>query len=336
MRLPLATELKTSISDVTKDARLINAHAETRGGIQRVKKRPGALATGWNFTTPIQGLFGGGLLYLIYNDEFSIVDVDNPPPGEVLIGDLVGGYYAMIDNPPTSPGPGDAYWSASPPGLARYVAVFQSGFGVDMSLSPASTGPWRELIRGAVSASKAATIQNFGEALDSAGGIVCWFSTDGVPPNGSGTTFRYLPVGLYLSGLLDIDASDSRLSSASANWTAGYVPADIPAVGALYGFDIMGGVGYVWARRTKTPVTIDSTGSVARIYYTQLHADKYPPCRRIEVSGANEPEYNGVFDVYLHADPLASAGALTGNLYYDMPGTPAASPATGTITVKYF
>jgi hypothetical protein len=115
VRLPLATDLKTSISDVTKDARLINAHAETRGGIQRVKKRPGALATGWDFTTPIQGLFGGGLLYLIYGDEFAIVDVDNPPPGEVLIGDLVGGYYAMIDNPSTSPGPGDAYWSASPP-----------------------------------------------------------------------------------------------------------------------------------------------------------------------------------------------------------------------------
>ena len=54
------------------------------------------------------------------------------------------------------------------------------------------------------------------------------------------------------------------------------------------------------------------------------------------MSGANEPEYNGVFDVYLHADPLASVGALTGNLYYDMSGTPAARPATGTITVKYF
>jgi hypothetical protein len=149
VRLPLATDLKTSISDVTKDARLINAHAETRGGIQRVKKRPGALATGWNFTTPIQGLFGGGLLYLIYNDEFSIVDVDNPPPGEVLIGDLVGGYYAMIDNPPTSPGPGDAYWSATPSrGVSVRGLFLAPGFGVDMSLSPLSVGPWRDLMRG--------------------------------------------------------------------------------------------------------------------------------------------------------------------------------------------
>lgn len=336
VRLPLATDLKSSIVGVMRDARLFNAHTETRGGVQRVKKRPGAVATGWDFTTPIQGALGfGGLLYMLYGDEFALVDVDNPP-SEVLIGDLVGGYYAMIDNPPTSPGPGDAYWSASPPGVDRYAAVFLSGFGVDMSLSPETTGPWRNLISGAIAASKAATIQSFEEALISAGGIVCWFSTDGVPPNGSGATFRYLPVGLYLSGTWNIDANDSRLSSATVNWTAGYVPSAIPAVGALYGFDIMGGAGYVWKQLTKTPVTINSTGSVARIYYTQLHASKYPPFRKIEVSGANEPEYNGVFDIYLHADPLAGLGALTGNLYYDMTGTPAASPATGTITVKYF
>lgn len=338
VRIPLATDLKTSISDTTKDARLINAHTETRGGVTRVKKRPGALATGWDFTTPIQGLFGGPLLYLIYGDEFEIVDVDNPPPpppAAVEIGDLVGGYYAMIENPPTEPGPGDAYWSATPPGASRYVAVLAPGFGVDMSLSPLSVGPWRDLMRGAIAASNAATIKSFEDTLTAAGGVVCWFSSDGVPPNGAGATYRYLPVGCYQSGAA-IETSDSRFSYATVNWTAGYVPSAIPAVGALLGFDIMGGVGALWPQLTKTPVVIESTGSVARIYRTQLHASKFPPCRRIEVSGANEPEYNGVFDVYLHADPLASVGALTGNLYYDMSGTPAASPATGTITVKYF
>ena len=122
MRLPLATDLKSSIVGVMRDARLFNAHTEMRGGVQRVKKRPGAVATGWDFTTPIQGALGfGGLLYMLYGDEFALVDVGNPPIA-VSIGDLVGGYYAMIDNPPTSPGPGDPYWSVSPPSSSRYIA----------------------------------------------------------------------------------------------------------------------------------------------------------------------------------------------------------------------
>ena len=49
-------------------------------------------------------------------------DVDNPP-ANVPIGTLVGGYYAMIDNPPTAPGPGDDYWSATPPGATRYKSA---------------------------------------------------------------------------------------------------------------------------------------------------------------------------------------------------------------------
>ncbi len=340
VRLPLATDLKTSISDVTKDARLINAHAETRGGIQRVKKRPGALATGWNFTTPIQGLFGGGLLYLIYGDEFSIVDVDNPPPGEVLIGDLVGGYYAMIDNPPTSPGPGDDYWSASPPGASRWVATFAPGYGMgdiyggsNMYLPPTEAGPWSGEMRGEVAASVAAAATSFAETMTASGGICCWASADGVPPNGSGVTLRYLPVGMFESGGL-IQATDSRTASAYVNWSSGYVDSDVPSVGALRGFDVFAGAGGVLIQKTKSSATISSSGTVATIGAGVLSPAAIS--RRIEVSGANEPEYNGVFDVYLHADPLASNYSITGNLYYDMPGTPAASPATGTITVKYF
>lgn len=338
VRLPLATDLKTSISDVTKDARLINAHAETRGGIQRVKKRPGALATGWNFTTPIQGLFGGGLLYLIYNDEFSIVDVDNPPPGEVLIGDLVGGYYAMIDNPSTSPGPGDDYWSASPPGASRWVATFYPGYGMgdiyggaNMYLPPGSPGPWSGEMRGAVAASTAAATKSFDETITSSGGVVCWAAADGVPPNGSGLTVRYLPVGMFESGPF-VNATDSRTSSATVNWSSGYVDSAVPAVGALRGFDVFAGTAAILPQRTKVSATITSSGSVATIGLGVLSPSA--TSRTIEVSGANEPEYNGVFDVYLNSNPLA-AGA-TGDLYYDMPGTPAASPATGTVTVKYF
>ena len=337
MRLPIATDLKTSISDTTKDARLINAHTETRGGVTRVKKRPGALATGWDFTTPIQGLSGGALLYLIYSDEFSAIDVDNPP-SETLIGDLVGGYYAMIDNPPTSPGGGDAYWSASPPGSSRYVATFKPGLGMgdlyggtNMYLPPGSLGPWSGELRGAVAASTAATVKSFDETITAIGGVICWGSSGGIPPNGSGPTARYLPTGMYESGGV-ILAADSRASNATVNWTAGYVPSAIPAVGSPLGYDIFSGPAVILIRRTQTSATITSAGTVATIGVGVLSPAAIS--RRIEVSGANEPEYNGVFDVYLNANPLASTA--TGALYYDMTGTPSASPATGSVTVKYF
>ena len=338
MRLPLATDLKTSISDTTKDARLINAHTETRGGVTRVKKRPGALATGWDFTTPIQSGFGGSLLYLIYGDEFSVIDVSSPPPASVAIGDLVGGYYAMIDNPPTSPGGGDAYWSASPPGSSRYVATFKPGYGMgdayggtNMYLPPSSPGPWSGELRGAVAASTAATVKSFDETITALGGVICWGSSGGIPPNGSGITVRYLPIGMYEDGLI-VSASDSRTSSATVNWSAGYVPASIPAVGSLRGFDLFAGAAVILTRRTQSPVTITASGAVATIGAGVL--SPAATSRRIEVSGANEPEYNGVFDAYLNANPLASSA--TGALYYDMTGTPAASPATGSVTVKYF
>ena len=337
MRLPIATDLKTSISDTTKDARLINAHTETRGGVTRVKKRPGSLATGWDFTTPIQGLSGGALLYLIYSDEFSAIDVDNPP-SETLIGDLVGGYYAMIDNPPTSPGGGDAYWSASPPGSSRYVATFKPGLGMgdlsggtNMYLPPGSLGPWSGELRGAVAASTAATVKSFDETITAIGGVICWGSSGGIPPNGSGPTARYLPTGMYESGGV-ILAADSRASNATVNWTAGYVPSAIPAVGSPLGYDIFSGPAVILIRRTQTSATITSAGTVATIGVGVLSPAAIS--RRIEVSGANEPEYNGVFDVYLNANPLASTA--TGALYYDMTGTPSASPATGSVTVKYF
>ena len=113
---------------------------------------------------------------------------------------------------------------------------------------------------------------------------------------------------------------------------SGYVDSAVPAVGALRGFDVFAGTAAILPQRTKVSATITSSGSVATIGLGVLSPSA--TSRIIEVSGANEPEYNGVFDVYLHADPLASY--ITGNLYYDMPGTPAASPATGTITVKYF
>jgi len=132
MRLDLATDLRARIGAPDKDARLTNAFVEVKSGPLAaknsaypakketcVRKRPGCVTTGYDYTTPIQGA-GGSLPYLIYDDTFSAFDA--VPAASSLIGDLVSGYYAMIDNPPTSPGPGDDYWSVTPPDSRRYRA----------------------------------------------------------------------------------------------------------------------------------------------------------------------------------------------------------------------
>ena len=131
MRLDLATDLRARIGAPDKDARLTNAFVEVKAGPVAknsaypakketcVRKRPGCVTTGYNYATPIQGI-GGSLPYLIYDDTFSAFDA--VPATSVLIGDLVGGYYAMVDDPPTSPGPGDDYWSVTPPDSRRYQA----------------------------------------------------------------------------------------------------------------------------------------------------------------------------------------------------------------------
>ena len=114
MRVPLPTDFVARLSSASKDARMVNSLKETKVDGVQVKKRPGLTSTGYNYSS-IQGVLGlGGFLYLVYDDKFELSAYTGTPlPPYIYIGDLVGGYYAMIDNPPTSPGPGDAYWSAS-------------------------------------------------------------------------------------------------------------------------------------------------------------------------------------------------------------------------------
>jgi len=136
MRLDLATDLRSRVGAPDKDARLTNAFVEVKAGASHVRKRPGCVTTGYDYTTPIQGAIGvgvvmgyggsggpggsGGQMFLIYDDTFGAFDA--VPATSVLIGDLVGGYYAMVDDPPTYPGPGDDYWSVTPPDSRRYRA----------------------------------------------------------------------------------------------------------------------------------------------------------------------------------------------------------------------
>ena len=113
---------------------MINGIKESKHSEIVVLNRPGVVSTGYNYTTPVQGM-GGSLPYLIYDDIFSAFD--EAPAGTVAIGDLVGGYYAMIDDPPTSPGPGDDYWSVTPPDSRRYQAWSRLEVETASSNSPA-------------------------------------------------------------------------------------------------------------------------------------------------------------------------------------------------------
>ena len=133
MRLDLATDLRARAHRCARQRRapdkcVCRGQVRTAGGKRTAHIRPkrnvraqtsGCVTTGYDYTTPIQGA-GGSLPYLIYDDTFSAFDA--VPAASSLIGDLVSGYYAMIDNPPTSPGPGDDYWSVTPPDSRRYRA----------------------------------------------------------------------------------------------------------------------------------------------------------------------------------------------------------------------
>lgn len=125
MRIPLPVDLMARLSSTSKDARILNGLREGKTDSVHVKKRPGLVSTGYNYSGVQGGLGLGGSLYLAYGDTFELSEYDGTPIGaSVYIGDLVDGYYAMVDDPPTSPGPGDDYWSDTPPDSRRYQAYY--------------------------------------------------------------------------------------------------------------------------------------------------------------------------------------------------------------------
>ncbi len=82
-------------------------------------KRPGLTLT-YDGTSPGQGVFiwpdsGEPTVVTVEDDELTF-------PFIIEIGDLIDDWYAMVENPPTPPGPDDDYWSPSPPDSRRYQA----------------------------------------------------------------------------------------------------------------------------------------------------------------------------------------------------------------------
>lgn len=333
MRLDLATDLRARIGAPDKDARLTNAFVEVKAGPLAaknsaypakketcVRKRPGCVTTGYDYTTPIQGA-GGSLPYLIYDDTFSAFDA--VPPTPPLIGDLVGGYYAMIDEPPTPPGPGDDYWSVTPPTSDRWRGTATIG----LSDTPSATYP-SNLI-GAQAGSKAAAAKTFVEvtiAAISPGLKTLYDSSEIWAVNSKifGTGYTYVEEFGYGRIKQDTQTHDDAITY-PADWPAGSgvwtgmssVPNDI--------------IGIVCKKKTKTSFSALSTGAVGRISTADLPLSLESVTALITISGCDQPEYNGTF--------YASRDISTPNdgyLYFTLSGVPAVSPATGSKSMDYW
>jgi hypothetical protein len=336
MRLPVTTDLRTRLGNSTKDSRLVNATVEKKSDGMNVRKRPGMISTGYNFTsTQVLG-FLLDKLALIHDD---ILEIGTP----VVIGTLVDGYYAMIDNPPTSPGPGDAYWSLTAPGTTRWKsAILFKEFlvlgDVHITMTVSSTSPWiSSQIQGPIAASKAATYKKLLEDVIAADGVIAWNYDDiGCPP--WGTAYRVIP--------LNIDTTyDSTTNfyrrSATVNWTAGYVPSSIAAPTVLAGYPAEVAI---WGTKKTKSVIITSSGSVASISFSEFDpgylfyygVQLLYLVRWIKVSDSSDTEYNGTFEWNLSTNPLDDyATVITDRrLYYTMTGTP--SSAITTATVEYY
>ncbi len=118
MKTPLLVANDSRDESRDKDSWGTNLLLESEAPTAAVK-RPGLTLT-YDGTAPGQGVFvwpeyGGSTIVTIEDDELTF-------PVIVAIGDFVDGYYAMVENPPTLPGPDDDYWSETAPDSRRYQA----------------------------------------------------------------------------------------------------------------------------------------------------------------------------------------------------------------------
>ena len=118
MKTPLLVANDSRDESRDKDSWGTNILLESEAPTAAVK-RPGLTLT-YDGTSPGQGVFiwpdyGYPTVATVEDDELTF-------PVIVDIGDFVDGYYAMVQNPPTPPGPDDDYWSLGEPDSRRYQA----------------------------------------------------------------------------------------------------------------------------------------------------------------------------------------------------------------------
>lgn len=319
MKTPLLVANDSRDESREKDSWGTNLLLESEAPTAAVK-RPGLTLT-YDGTTTGQGVFiwpdyGGSTVVTIEDDELTF-------PVIVDIGDLIDGYYAMVENPPTSPGPGDDYWSETPPTSDRWRGT------LTVSLSGAPSATYPEVVIGAQAGSKAAAAKQFAEvtiAAISPGLKTLYYSHPLWAVNskifGSGYTY----VEEFGLGRIKQDTqTHNDVISYPADWPAGS--------GVWTGMfsepnDV---IGIVCKKKTKTSFTITSTAAVARISTADIPLYSESTTGLITVSGCDQSEYNGTFYAYRDITDPAD-----GYIYYTMSGTPAASPATGSKSIDYW
>jgi hypothetical protein len=327
MRIPAAPPLIARASDVTIDARAFNGVIEAGD----VVKRPGVETTSYNYANAQGALGMQGFLITVYDDTLDVFDyVPMPPP--VYIGDLVGGYYAMVDNPSTSPGGGDAYWSATPPGADRFRCVWNTsgtggGGGNVIALSPTTPN----YMIGNIAASSAAAAKVWVEGVIGANlaGVAALDDTSGYSPDVVASSYLFNTPTAYTI----VSTAYVQMSVAGKNaFLAPAYPGGWPSgVDWTSPTTFNANVGLLRKRRTTTSFTLTSSGTTATLASGALLG----PYQWIEISGCNEPEYNGTFYAVRQLDstyPWLSANEWK----FTLPGVPSASPATGTKSMQYY
>lgn len=323
----MPTTLLTRISNMDRDRRNINGVYEKGDVI----KRPGVVTTNYNYANHQGALGMQGFLITVYGDTLDVFDyVPMPPP--VYIGDLVGGYYAMVDNPSTSPGGGDPYWSATPPGTDRFRGYWY-GNASSAAIATSPTSP--NYLIGDIAASAAAAAKVWVEKVIGANlaGIAALDTDSTYSPDVIAASFIFntptvytYPAGFAPSGYIEMNVNGKNAFLSPpypGGWPSG-VSWTTPTTFNDY-------VGQVRKRRTTSSFTVTSSGTTATITSGSL----YGPYQWIEISGCNEPEYNGTFFAVQQLDstyPWLSANEWK----FTLPGVPAASPATGTKSLKYY
>ena len=319
MKTPLLVANDSRDESREKDSWGTNLLLESEAPTAAVK-RPGLTLT-YDGTAPGQGVFiwpeyGGSTVVTVENDELTF-------PVVVEIGDLIDGYYAMVENPPTPPGPGDDYWSETPPTSDRWRGTAT----IDLPGAPSATHP-ANLI-GSQAGSKAAAAKKFVNvtiAAISPGLKTLYYNHPlwAVQSKLFGTGYTY--VEEFGEGRIkqDTQTHDDYITypddwpAGSGVWTGMFsVPNDV--------------IGIVCKKKTTTSFSILSTGAVGRISTSGLGVSSGTVTILITISGCDQPEYNGTF--YASRDII---DPIDGYMYFTLSGVPAASPATGSKSMDYW
>ncbi len=331
MKLPLVVPNDSRDPDRTQDTWAVNCFMEKDDAL-RLVKRPGLIGT--HYTAP--GTVGGGVFIwpgifgpktaVIWNDDLQFY------VPSVAIGELVNGYYAMVANPSTSPGPGDPYWSVTPPTSDRWRGFWKgSESGEVLATYPES--PNYLIGDEAASAAAAAKVWVEKVIVANLAGIAVLDGDTSYSPDVVSATFTFnsfptytYPAGYAPSGYIgmSVNGKNALLSSpypggwpSGVDWTSPYTYSEY--------------VGQVRKRRSTSDFTLTSTGVSAKIVSTWL----YGAYQHIEITGCNQTEYNGQFYAKTALDPTYP-WLTADEWFFTLPGTPAASPATGTSKLLYY